>query len=132
MVVRDLEIQPGDALAVEIEIQDASDVTSVPFHLTYDPGVLEFERGEEGDFLAGAGSTAFFAARTTSVAEVVVGLSRLGRGPGARGDGLLCVLHFRAIGQGVAALGFASATVRDSAYGIVPSVFVPVQVVVTN
>jgi hypothetical protein len=96
----------------------------VPFHLTFDPRVLQFEFGEEGPFLSGDGAqTAFFAATTTDGSAVVVGLSRLGRVGGVGGDGGLCVLHFTAAAPGDAGLGFAGAKVRDSANRIVPSIF---------
>ena len=91
--------------------------------MIYDPAVLRFEEGEEGTFIAGAGQTAFFAAPTSSAGEVVIGLSRLGRGPGADGNGELCVLHCEVIGPGDSGLAFRRAKVRDSANRIVPSVF---------
>jgi hypothetical protein len=127
MVVDSSEFEVGDRVAIRIEVAGAVDVGSVPFHVLYDPAVLQFEWGEEGPFLGGDGrQTAFFAAPTSQGDEVVIGLSRLGRGNGIVGAGELCVLYFTAVGPGDAGLGFSRAKVRDSNNRIVPSSFDPV------
>ena len=114
-----------------IQIASASDVGHVPFHIVFNPLVLRFDYGTEGAFLSSDGrQTAFFASATTDGAAVVVGLSRLGRGNGVSGGGDLCVLHFTAVGQGNAGLGFARAKVRDSSNQIVPANFLAANVVV--
>ena len=121
----------GTSVSIRVDIADATDVGSVPFHVLYNPSVLRFESGEEGPFLQGGGrQTAFFAAPTSDAKEVVVGLSRLGRGDGISGSGELCALHFTAIGPGNAGLGFAAAKVRDSENRIVPATFLPAAVTV--
>jgi hypothetical protein len=121
----------GERVVIAIEISSASDVGHVPFHVTFDNFVLQFEYGREGDFLGNDGrQTAFFANATSSGDSIVVGLSRLGRIAGASGGGDLCVLYFTAVGPGNAALRFARAKVRDSSNRIVPSVFQEVGVVV--
>jgi hypothetical protein len=123
------ELTVGDHLAVVVLISGASDVGHVPFHLLFNPQVLQFEYGEEGGFLGSDGrQTAFFAAPASGGGSVVVGLSRLGRGDGITGGGELCVLHFSAIGAGQSALSFSREKVRDSANQIVSSVFIPVAV----
>ena len=117
-------VQVGDRVSIVIEIAGAADVGHVPFHVTIDPQVLQFEDGQEGNFLSSDGrQTAFFAAATGDGAAVVVGLSRLRRGDGIHGGGDLCVLHFNAVGPGDARLDFARAKVRDSGNRIVPAEF---------
>lgn len=129
MVPSSTEVVAGGPVSITVEISSATDVGHVPFHLTYDSRVLEFESGDEGSYLGSDGvQTAFFA--TASRNAVVVGLSRLGRIEGVSGGGDLCVLHFTAVGPGNAALGFSRAKVRDSSNQIVPSVFEPAVVVV--
>ncbi len=125
------EVLVGDRVTITVAISSATNVGHVPFHVTFNPGVLQFDHGEEGSFLGSDGvPTAFFAAVTSSGAEVVIGLSRLGQEEGNHGGGNLCVLHFNAVGPGDAGLGFASAKVRDSTNRIVESFFQPATVVV--
>lgn len=121
----------GERVSVVIEIVSASEVGHTPFHVTFDPRVLEFDHGVEGAFLQSDGNqTAFFAATSSRGGSVVVGLSRLGRVPGVSGSGDLCVLNFNAIGPGNAALAFSRAKVRDASNQIIPSIFQPAVVVV--
>lgn len=109
-VIERQKVQVGDQVSIVIEISGATDVGHVPFHVTMNPQVLQFEYGEEGNFLSSDGrQTAFFAAATSDAAVVVVGLSRIRQGDGIRGGGDLCVLHFIAVGPGNAGLGFARA-----------------------
>lgn len=131
MVTDTAVMTAGARVAIRIQIAGANDVGSVPFHLLYNPAVLHFERGEEGEFLRGDGrQTAFFAAPATDPPSVVVGLSRLGRGSGMSGSGELCVLHFTTIGAGDAGTAFTRAKVRDSENRIVRANFSPVSLTV--
>jgi hypothetical protein len=125
------ELSVGEHLAVVVMISGASDVGHVPFHLLYDPRVLQFEYGEEGSFLRSDGrQTAFFASAASGGGEVVVGLSRFGGGEGVSGEGLLCILHFAAVGPGSSAISFSREKVRDAANQIVPSFFIATEVTV--
>jgi len=118
------EVSVGNRLTIRIEIVDGTNVGSVPFHVVYNPAVLEYESGEEGSFLGRDGrQTAFFAAAMSNGREVAVGLSRLGRGEGVAGAGELCTLTFFVVGPGDAALGFTRAHVRDSTNQILPAEF---------
>jgi len=113
-----------DVVPVSIEIYSGTDVGHVPFYVKYDPRVLEFDRGVEGSFLGSDGApTAFFARASSGGDAVVIGLSRMGQGPGIDGAGTLCVLEFVAVGQGTTALRFSRAKVRDSTSGIMPASF---------
>lgn len=121
----------GDRVRLTVRITKGENIGHVPFHVTHDPAVLRFERGAEGGFLRGDGQqTAFFAAAQAAGDAVVVGLSRLGREPGANGEGELCTLEFTAVGVGDAKLAFSRASVRDSTNTIVVSAFRPTRIVV--
>ena len=123
------ELGVGEGLVVVARISSATDVGHAPFYLTYDTGVLEFVRAEEGGFLGGDGApTAFFA--TATGGAVVVGLSRLGQVGGVGGEGELCSFRFTAIAPGAAGLGFTRASVRDSGNRILPAEFLRADVVV--
>jgi hypothetical protein len=124
MLLPAAEVSVGDRVSIRIEIADGTNVGSVPFHVIYNPDVVEFESGEEGSFLGRDGrQTAFFAAAMNNGREVVVGLSRLGRGQGIAGHGVLCWLTFFVVGPGDAGLGFTRAHLRDSGNRIVPAEF---------
>ena len=117
-------------MTLRIELVDGTEVGSVPFHLRFNPAVLEFLGGSEGSFLGSDGrATVFFAAPTSQGDEVVVGLSRLGAGDGIAGGGVLCELEFQVVGSGDAGLAFSREKVRDAHNRIVASVFDAGQVV---
>src|SRR5207248_171822 len=108
MSPRNLRVPVGKHVSITVRVANGADLGSVPFHVVYDPKVVRFQSGVEGTFLkAGGRETAFFATPATSGNEVVVGLSRLGRGNGAGGKGNLCTLTFEAIGPGEAHLAFS-------------------------
>lgn len=131
LVPEQRHLQVGERLMLRIEMVDGNDVGSVPFHLRFNPAVLEFLGGFEGSFLGSDGrATAFFAAPTSRGDEVVVGLSRLGAGDGIAGGGVLCELEFQVVGSGDAGLAFSREKVRDAHNRIVASVFDAGQVVV--
>lgn len=114
----------GDTLTIRVRLENGSDVGSVPFHVTFNAQVLQFESGEEGSFLRRDGAqTAFFASPMSTPGEIVVGLSRLGSGDGAKGSGDLCRLTFRVISRGDAALEFKRASVKDPHDKILGSAF---------
>jgi hypothetical protein len=119
----------GGRLSLAVVIDAATEVNHVPFHIRVNPAVLRFENGQEGEFLGGdGGQTAFFARVTSDGAEVVVGLSRLGREKGVKGKGELCRLEFVAVGTGDAGLSFRSASVRDNDNKVVEAAFRPTRV----
>jgi len=131
MAANPSRVSAGQRVSLTFEIASATDVGHVPFHVTFDPSVLQFEVGEQGPFLGSDGSqTAFFASATSDGASVVVGLSRIGRVRGVDGSGLLCVLHFNAVGPGDAALAFARNKVRDSSGNVTLALFQTTQVIV--
>jgi hypothetical protein len=118
------EVAVGERVYLRLMIQDAKDVGSVPFYVTFDPAVLRFESSRQGPFLGSDGRETVFLARATSAGDtVVVGSSRLGAGNGINGTGELCVLEFTAVGPGTAKIAFANEKVRDSSNRIVPGVF---------
>ena len=120
----------GESVATDMLIFNAMNVGSVPFHLTYNPDVLQFVSGAQGTFLNEDGTQTVFFANAT-IDEVVVGLSRLGGSSGASGDGVLATFEFLATGAGDGGLGFTGASLRDPQAIILPAQFsaVPVEVV---
>ena len=116
---------------MNLNIANGEHVGSVPFHLHYNTSVLQYVAYSKGPFLEADGSNAvMFANDTGGGGEIVVGLSRLGGGVGASGNGVLATFEFLAIGEGSAGFAFTGATVRDGQARVVAAQFstVPVNV----
>jgi general secretion pathway protein D len=119
----------GDTIVVEVVIDGAENVGSVPFHLRYNPQVVEFLVGDQGTFMSSDGAGTIFLARPTAANnEVVVGLSRMGGDQGMSGSGTLAVFQFQAINPGDCGFGFTGASVKDPRAQDMPATFVPAPV----
>jgi len=114
----------GQDVTVSVEISGAKGVGSVPFHLGFDPNVLEFVNfTNTSPFLGRDGSGVFILATLGGDGrEVVVGLSRQGNKSGVDGQGTLVQLTFRPKRPGTTtALSFNNLSVLDSQARILPS-----------
>ena len=120
-------VEVGTEVVVRVEIEAPSEVVSVPFHLLFDTGVLEYKSASEGTFLnKDGGTTAFLVSALDSGDRVVVGASRLGAAGGIKGKGVLCELTFVAVGAGDASLRFDRAKVFGLEREPKPSTFATV------
>jgi hypothetical protein len=120
----------GETVEAVVVVDNADDVGSIPFHLTYDPDVLQFvPPGIEGTFMSGDGTaTAFLVSDSAAQGELVVGLSRLGAGPGASGSGTLATFHFSTLDAGPCGFDFTAASVKDPEGRTLPAAFHPAEV----
>jgi len=121
----------GEEVVVDVVIENATNVASVPFHLRYNRDVLEYIGGEKGAFMKRDGKEpVFLAAPVPQGGEVVVGLSRLGAGAGLAGSGLLATFRFLATAPGDCGFAFSGASVKDPQARNLPAQFatVPVRV----
>ncbi len=94
-------------LVLELVAQEVTTVYGVAFDLRYPTSVLEFDAILEESFLGADGAVD----TTLQIAEspagnLIVGLTRLGRVPGASGSGVLLTLEFRVVGSGDGSLTF--------------------------
>lgn len=123
----------GDQVVVEVRIEGAHNVGSVPFHLRYNRQVLEFlPPASEGGFLNSDGaSTVFLATAAAGGGEVVVGLSRLGVPEGVNGSGTLATFVFQAVNPGDCAFAFTAASVKDPQARNLPATFLTTAVQVS-
>ena len=120
----------GDDFELNVLISKATGVGSVPFHVSYDPKVLQFlPPGKEGGFLKQDGASTIYNAQASTVNEIFVAMARLGVPTGASGDGILCTLQFRAVSAGTATLAFTEASVLDPTGKVLEATFAgPIQV----
>jgi hypothetical protein len=86
-----------------------------PFHLEFDPEILEFLGADQtSPFLSRDGTQVFVLATLSGNGrEVIVGLSRQGNRPGIDGQGTLIQLRFRARKSGTTTLNFSNLSVLD-------------------
>ena len=99
----------GESVVTDMLIVNGMNVFAVPFHLTYNPDVLQYVSSAQGTFLNSDGSdTVLFV--SPMIDELVVALSRLEVGPGASGDGVLATFEFLATGAGDGGLAFTGAS----------------------
>jgi hypothetical protein len=115
----------GDTVTIEVHISQATRVGSVPFHVAYDPKLLQFVLGTEGGFLKQDGATSIFNAQASSLNEVFVALARVGvpTGASSANEVPLCTLQFQAIAPGSTALRFTEAAVLDPQGQPLPATF---------
>ncbi len=106
----------NDLFSFTVTVVNASGLFSAPFVLTYDPAILEFVQGSEGNFLKSDGKkTVFQVVNTKQGGRVTVNLSRIENAGGVSGNGALASLAFRVKGKGIANLGFSSVNFTDPA-----------------
>ncbi len=122
----------GDRVSIEVRIENATNVSSVPFHLRYNRQALEFvPPAIQGPFLNSDGANSVFLATDSGGGgEVVVGLSRLGGGEGMSGAGTLATFQFQAINPGDSGFAWVGASVKDPQARNVPATFLLSPVVV--
>ncbi len=113
----------GQQVLVQVTIENAQGIGSVPFHLRYNPNVLQFVSHQEGPFMSLDGTNTVFLASDRAVGDVVVGLSRMGGRQGASGSGLLASFTFLAVNPGDCGFAFSGANVKDPQAGNLPAGF---------
>ena len=125
-VPQNILAKAGDLVMVQVMITQGTRVGSVPFHVMYDPKILQFmPPGAEGDFLKRDGASTIYSAQASTLNEVFVALARVGVPTGATGSGVLCTLQFTAISSGSTNLTFAEAAVLDPQGQALPAQFAP-------
>ena len=122
----------GTDFTVDVVISHAAGVGSVPFHLAFDPTVLEFiGAGSVSPFLSQDGTPVFVLATIGSGGrEVIVGLSRQGSRPGVSGSGTLIQMTFRPKKAQTTKLTFTDLSVLDPQAQPLPSEKLEMTVVV--
>jgi len=117
-------IQQNAETVIQIEIENAANVGSVPFYIDYDPTVLGVSGVREGPFM-GSDSvpTVFMYSVDERRGRIVVGLSRLGSAGGINGSGTLAEITFTGINLGVSPVAFSHESVLDPNAQSIPAQF---------
>jgi hypothetical protein len=113
LVAPSAAVAVGDDLSVSVRLSGASNVTSLPFHVTFDPAILEFLSAEEGPAIATGMQPILLASVSPArPGDLAVGLSLVESGGLLQGSGTVIRLQFRAVAPGSSALGFKGASIR--------------------
>jgi general secretion pathway protein D len=115
---------------VNVTVDGATDVSHAPFYLLYDPAVVEVVDVADGGFLGSDGRPTQFVRNPAGGGRLIVGLSRLGRGPGVGGSGVLVTVRMKALAAGMTELRFAESSLRDADSRPLAATFVPGRVTV--
>ena len=112
LVLPSTSITVGDAVNVTVHLSDASNVSSVPFHVEFDPAILEFLSATQGSGVAALQPILLANVNPTRPGDLAVGLSLVESSGLLQGSGAVIRLQFRALAPGVSALDFSRASVR--------------------
>lgn len=118
-------VAPGHVLSVRVVLTGGEKITSVPFHLKFDPALLEFLGARTGQaFLSSSLEPLLLASvNPERPGDLAVGLALIGSSRSFTGSGSLVVLDFRAIGRGRSDLTFENSSVRGATSEPLPAEF---------
>jgi len=121
-------VQVGGLVTLEVRASGLRGAGSASFHLVYDPTRLAPvpSGSSEGRLFRRDGSRTRFLAQASSTGDrIIVGLTRLGRRRGARGDGIVARFVFRSLSPGLATVVFDQAEIADPGAKPMPARFLP-------
>ena len=104
----------GEVVAVKVNLSDALGVTSVPFHLKFDPARLEYLGARTGSAFNGTSLQPILmvAENPDRPGDVAFGLVLAGASSAYSGSGDLAILEFRALQAGASDLLIEEASIR--------------------
>jgi Cohesin domain len=110
-------VSRGETISVKVVLSGARDVTGVPFHIQFDPGVLEYVGARTGPALNGRSLQPIFLASVNpgTPGDLAVGLSLVRSSGTFNGSGAIVLIDFRALAPGRSDLLFDRASVRGAA-----------------
>jgi general secretion pathway protein D len=109
------QTQAGGTIAIQLEIENANDLFSAPFHLKYDPQVLRLTEVKPGSLLSSDGQKAIFTRNILNdTGDATVNLNRMPDAGGISGSGVLASFTFQAIAPGTSMVTFSELTARNS------------------
>ena len=115
------EVDIGDAIQVNISIQDITNLSGIQIDVIYNPSILEYIGTEEGTFLSENGliSTYFNESEinvTSGNLDDIV-IFRQGEVDGVTGNGTLAIIYFNATGSGTSYLNLTEVLLSDPVGG---------------
>ena len=105
----------GQQFDVVVRVDSVDRMTSLPFHLMFDAGLLAFVSAQTGPALGALQPVLLASVNPNRPGDLAVGLSLIESAGTFSGAGDLIVLRFQAIASGRSDLLFAQATLRGAA-----------------
>ena len=110
-----VEINPQGTTTVALIIENATDVSSAPLQVSFDPKVVKLNDAGRGDFFSSDGQIPVFTKNIQNDAgAAAMNLSRLPDTPGVSGTGVLTTLVFQAVAKGSTTVTIPNLTVRNT------------------
>jgi Cohesin domain len=102
----------GQDVTISVRLNGAEDVTSLPFHLLFDPAILQFVSAGNGPATGSLQPVLLASVNPARPGDLAVGLSFIDAGGAFNGSGSLLELRFHALAAGVSSLTFDRASIR--------------------
>ena len=110
-----VEINAQGTTTVALIIENATDVSSAPLQVSFDPKVVKLNDAGRGDFFSSDGQIPVFTKNIQNDAgAAAVNLNRLPNTPGVSGSGMLTQLTFQAVAKGSTTVTVPNLTVRNA------------------
>ena len=110
-----VEINAQGTTTVALIIENATDVSSAPLQVSFDPKVVKLNDAGRGDFFSSDGQIPVFTKNIQNDAgAAAMNLSRLPDTPGVSGTGVLTTLVFQAVAKGSTTVTIPNLTVRNA------------------
>ncbi len=110
-----MQVKVGDAFTVDLVVESAQDLFTVPLSLAYDPAVVQLVEVHHGDLMGGTEQPPAIVQRIDSEAgRAIISLSRAPGSSGATGNGILLTLAFTAKAEGRTDLAIQNIAARNS------------------
>ena len=115
----------GRVMSVRVVLSGGEGITSVPFHVRFDPALLEFLGAHTGAAFQSSSLEPLLLASVNPErpGDLAVGLALVGNSRSFTGSGSLVVLDFRVIGRGRTDLTFENSSVRGVTSEPLPAEF---------
>ena len=110
-----VETNPQGVLTVALIIENATEVSSAPLQVSFDPKVVKLNDAGRGDFFSSDGQIPVFTKNIQNDAgAAAMNLNRLPNTPGVSGSGVLTTLIFQAVAKGSTTVAVPNLTVRNA------------------
>jgi general secretion pathway protein D len=110
-----LESSPQGMLTVALIIENATEVSSAPLQVTFDPKVVKLNDAGRGDFFSSDGQIPLFTKNIQNdTGAAAMNLNRLPNTPGVSGSGVLATLIFQSVAKGSTTVTVPNLTVRNA------------------
>jgi general secretion pathway protein D len=114
-------VVPGANFQLQVAINGAKDIASIPLQIHYDPATLSLTNVEAGDFLSRDGQAVALVHRDDGAGNIVINASRPPGVAGVSGTGTVCVLSFQAKAVGDSTIEITRPAAVNSAQRQLPA-----------